>query len=156
MPICELRRSTPAGALADKGEESIFRAAGVTSRASESAAQPRGLHLHDSAMLPGLQGTALMRGAVCRPGEEVTCGTCFCEVPIAEATSMECGHCFCNDCWGQHFNIQIREGKSRRLKCMAVRCGAHCDEDKACLPSPGNATLHGLFRTRATRTRAGA
>ena len=151
-----VKTESPAGALADKGEESIFRAAGVTSRASERTAQPRGLHLHHSAMLLGWHGTVLMRGVVCRPGEEVTCGTCFCEVPIAEATSMECGHCFCNDCWGQHFNIQIREGKSRRLKCMAVRCGAHCDEDKVHLLAPGNVMFHGLLRTRDIRAKARA
>ena len=43
---------------------------------------------------------------------------------------MECSHTFCNDCWQQHFRVQIMDGKSRRLPCMAVKCGAVCDEDK--------------------------
>jgi ariadne-1 len=43
---------------------------------------------------------------------------------------MECGHPFCNDCWRQHCRVQILDGKSRNLPCMAVKCGAVCDEDK--------------------------
>lgn len=43
---------------------------------------------------------------------------------------MECGHTFCNDCWKQHFTVQITEGNSKRLLCMAVKCGAICDDRK--------------------------
>lgn len=64
-------------------------------------------------------------------GEEVSCGTCLCEVRRADATAMDCGHLFCNDCWGQHLRIQIGEGKSRRLPCMGIKCGVICDEVKA-------------------------
>ena len=58
------------------------------------------------------------------------CTICFCDMTPEEATAMDCGHSFCNDCWKQHARIQIQEGQSRRLKCMAPKCGAHCDEDK--------------------------
>lgn len=61
-------------------------------------------------------------------GDELTCNTCFCDVPRAEATTMECGHAFCSDCWRQHLTIQIQEGKARRLPCMAVRCRVICEE----------------------------
>lgn len=43
---------------------------------------------------------------------------------------MECGHAFCDDCWRGHLGVQIREGHSRRLRCMAPSCPALCDEDK--------------------------
>ncbi len=29
---------------------------------------------------------------LCAAGEEVTCNCCFCDVPVAEATAMECTH----------------------------------------------------------------
>lgn len=74
-------------------------------------------------------------------GNEVTCNICFCDVSMSDATCMDCGHCFCNDCWRQHIKIQVMEGQSRRLKCMALKCGTHCDEDKA---SPLYAYLPGL------------
>ena len=67
-------------------------------------------------------------------GEEVSCGTCLCEVPRSEATAMDCGHLFCNDCWKQHLSIQIGDGRSRRLPCMGIKCGVICDEVKARLP----------------------
>ncbi len=59
---------------------------------------------------------------------DIECGCCFSDVPVTEATSMECGHAYCNDCWHQHFKVQISEGNSRRLLCMAVKCGAICDD----------------------------
>ncbi len=64
----------------------------------------------------------------------MACGCCFCDVPAAQATAMECGHTFCNSCWAQHFSVQIREGRARKLPCMGERCGAVCDEAKARRP----------------------
>ena len=43
---------------------------------------------------------------------------------------MECGHVFCNDCWQQHCRIQISDGNCRQLPCMAVGCGAICEETR--------------------------
>ncbi|KAJ7538006.1 hypothetical protein O6H91_11G031000 [Diphasiastrum complanatum] len=63
-------------------------------------------------------------------GENLSCGICFEDIEKEDSTQMDCGHCFCNDCWTQHFIINIRDGQSRRLKCMADKCGAICDEDK--------------------------
>jgi hypothetical protein len=69
------------------------------------------------------------------PGDstaEIACGTCFCEVEPQDTTTMDCGHTFCNDCWRQHCRIQISEGRSRQLACMAAGCGAICDESRVC------------------------
>jgi len=63
-------------------------------------------------------------------GDEIQCGTCFCDVPRKEATAMECGHAFCDDCWQQHLTIQITDGNAKRLPCMGVKCGVICDETK--------------------------
>ena len=43
---------------------------------------------------------------------------------------MGCGHVFCIECWRQHCKVQIKDGRSRKLPCMGVKCGAACDEEK--------------------------
>lgn len=58
----------------------------------------------------------------------ITCYICFEEVSRDEVTVMDCGHYFCNDCWTEHFVVRIKEGESRRIKCMASKCKAICDE----------------------------
>lgn len=92
------------GTLAERGEEWVYRAAGVT---------------NPNAAPPQAQGCS-----------HITCGTCFCDVPVADTTAMDCGHAFCNECWRGHFKVQISEGKSRRLTCMGVKCDIICDERK--------------------------
>ena len=62
---------------------------------------------------------------------ELACAACLCDVSAEVATRMACGHAFCDECWRQHLGVQIREGRSRRLVCMGVRCGAVCDEEQA-------------------------
>lgn len=62
---------------------------------------------------------------------ELACAACLCDVLREEATQMACEHAFCNSCWRQHLSVQISEGRSRRLMCMGVRCGAVCDEEQA-------------------------
>ncbi|CAN6447671.1 unnamed protein product [Victoria cruziana] len=58
----------------------------------------------------------------------IACEICIEEVPLTNATSMDCGHCFCNDCWTEHFVVRISEGQSRRIRCMAHKCNTICDE----------------------------
>ncbi|KAK8530084.1 hypothetical protein V6N13_102962 [Hibiscus sabdariffa] len=57
-----------------------------------------------------------------------TCDICMEELPADKMTKMECGHGFCNDCWTEHFVVQINQGHSRRIRCMAHKCNAICDE----------------------------
>ena len=73
----------------------------------------------------------LMRRLCAGQSDLLECQCCFCEVPAAEATAMQCGHAFCNDCWRQHCVTQIRDGRARKLPCMGIRCATVCDEDKA-------------------------
>ncbi|KAM5564783.1 putative E3 ubiquitin-protein ligase ARI1 [Rosa sericea] len=59
---------------------------------------------------------------------EVMCDICMDEIPANEVTIMDCNHVFCNECWTEHFIVKINEGQSRRIKCMAHKCNAVCDE----------------------------
>ncbi|XP_021300284.1 probable E3 ubiquitin-protein ligase ARI2 isoform X2 [Herrania umbratica] len=56
------------------------------------------------------------------------CDICMEELPGDTMTKMACGHHFCNDCWTEHFVVKINEGQSRRIRCMAHKCNAICDE----------------------------
>ncbi|KAI3702486.1 hypothetical protein L6452_28224 [Arctium lappa] len=67
------------------------------------------------------------------PDSSVSTSTTMCEIcmedlPSSEKTKMDCGHCFCNNCWTEHFVVKINEGQSRRIRCMAHKCFAICDE----------------------------
>ncbi|KAM7477272.1 hypothetical protein LguiB_024515 [Lonicera macranthoides] len=64
------------------------------------------------------------------PPSRVMCEICLEEVPGIDTTRMECGHCFCNNCWTEHFIVKINEGQSRRIRCMAYKCNAICEEGK--------------------------
>ncbi|KAI3429520.1 hypothetical protein D9Q98_005609 [Chlorella vulgaris] len=103
---------TVLGTLAERGQEEVYKRAGLLSQAEE---------------VPQACGDA---GAAAGSSDEVTCGVCMCEGPRQEATTMECGHTFCNTCWREHLRISISEGLSRRLKCMAAGCGVVCEEPK--------------------------
>ncbi|XP_057465857.1 probable E3 ubiquitin-protein ligase ARI2 isoform X1 [Actinidia eriantha] len=58
----------------------------------------------------------------------VMCNICIEDVPGTEVTKMNCGHNFCNNCWTEHFIVKINEGQSKRIRCMAHKCNAICDE----------------------------
>ncbi|CAL8462233.1 g1764 [Coccomyxa elongata] len=92
------------GVLAERDKDELYKLASVTSRSTE---------------IPSCSGSQA----------EVACGCCFCDVPREETSDMGCGHVFCNDCWSQHCKVQIKDGRSRKLPCMGVKCGAACDEE---------------------------
>ncbi|XP_068335409.1 probable E3 ubiquitin-protein ligase ARI2 [Pyrus communis] len=89
--------------LVDKGKDRLYAEAGVT------------LVEHNSNVSQQLPS-------------EVMCGICMDEMPADQVTLMDCGHCFCNECWTEHFIVKINDGQSRRIKCMAHKCNAICDE----------------------------
>ncbi|CAI9104451.1 OLC1v1003120C3 [Oldenlandia corymbosa var. corymbosa] len=65
---------------------------------------------------------------VSQSSSTVFCNICIEDVPGHEVTTMDCGHCFCNSCWTEHFIVKINEGQSKRIRCMAHKCFAICDE----------------------------
>ncbi|RWR76941.1 putative E3 ubiquitin-protein ligase ARI2 isoform X2 [Cinnamomum micranthum f. kanehirae] len=64
----------------------------------------------------------------CLQSSPVTCNVCIDDVSSDAVTTMDCGHCFCNDCWTEHFIVKIKDGQSKRIRCMAHKCNAICDE----------------------------
>ncbi|KAJ4716447.1 RBR-type E3 ubiquitin transferase [Melia azedarach] len=88
--------------LVEKGKASLFAEAGVTVKEDANSSPPF--------------------------SSTVMCEICMEDVSGDKATKMDCGHCFCNDCWTEHFIVKINEGQSRRIRCMAHKCNAICDE----------------------------
>ncbi|KAL6531826.1 hypothetical protein OROMI_028189 [Orobanche minor] len=62
------------------------------------------------------------------PHSTVMCNICMDHVLGTDVTLMDCGHRFCNECWTEHFIVKIKEGQSKRIRCMAYKCNAICDE----------------------------
>ncbi|GAB2252771.1 hypothetical protein Droror1_Dr00005618 [Drosera rotundifolia] len=90
--------------LVEKGKEELFSKAGIT--------------VQDQYRFPHSPPTS----------SSSTCGVCMEDVPHNDTTRMDCGHSFCNNCWAQHFMVQINDGQSRSIRCMAHQCTAICDE----------------------------
>ncbi|XVE67413.1 hypothetical protein DITRI_Ditri08aG0158700 [Diplodiscus trichospermus] len=90
--------------LVEKGKTDLFASAGVSVVESEDA------------------GTSVSSSSTSM------CDICIEELPSDKMTKMDCGHTFCNDCWTEHFVVKINEGQSRRIRCMAHKCNAICDE----------------------------
>ncbi|TYI88323.1 hypothetical protein E1A91_D04G200300v1 [Gossypium mustelinum] len=90
--------------LVEKGKADLFSEAGVSVVEREDTVTP--LSSSSTAM----------------------CDICIEELPGDKMTKMDCGHAFCNDCWTEHFVVKINEGQSKRIRCMAHKCNAICDE----------------------------
>ncbi|XWS55265.1 hypothetical protein CRYUN_Cryun10bG0160400 [Craigia yunnanensis] len=90
--------------LVEKGKADLFASAGVSVVESEDT------------------GTSVSSSSTSM------CDICIEELPGDKMTKMGCGHAFCNDCWTEHFVVKINEGQSRRIRCMAHKCNAICDE----------------------------
>ncbi|KAK9113196.1 hypothetical protein Scep_020715 [Stephania cephalantha] len=89
--------------LAEMGKDRLFAQAGV--------------------ILPGNTTTPLLQSS-----SIITCNICMEDVCSREFTTMDCGHCYCNNCWSEHFIVRIKEGQSKRIRCMEHKCNAICDE----------------------------
>jgi len=90
--------------LVDKGKDCLFSQAGVT-------------------LLEAMDSHPTSLPSV------VTCHICIEDKMREEVTMMDCGHHYCNDCWTGYFIVKINEGHSKRIRCMAHKCNAICDED---------------------------
>ncbi|XP_022768863.1 probable E3 ubiquitin-protein ligase ARI2 isoform X4 [Durio zibethinus] len=92
--------------LVEYGKDKLFAAAGVQM-------------LDDHAYFPCQSSSSTF-----------ACNICFEDVSAYMLTVMSCGHYFCNDFWTEHFIVKINHGQSRRIRCMALKCNAVCDEEK--------------------------
>ncbi|BET02256.1 IBR [Nesidiocoris tenuis] len=62
-------------------------------------------------------------------GSKLRCPVCFCPAPPEKFSSIACSHMFCNECWVSHFEVQITQGVSTGISCMAQDCGLLAPED---------------------------
>ena len=91
-----------AEAVAERGSDHVFAAAGAISSGQ--------------AEVPASQGSS-------------TCMVCMEDIDKdSQGLTMSCGHTFCKECWLQHISIQVGEGSSCNIKCMAHKCGAICSQ----------------------------
>lgn len=57
------------------------------------------------------------------------CPVCLSGMTADNAAHLCCGHNFCKDCWSMHFEIQIMQGISTNIECMANKCQVLAPED---------------------------
>nr|CAD7256686.1 unnamed protein product [Timema shepardi] len=57
------------------------------------------------------------------------CDVCMLSHEAANCCGLACGHLFCNLCWSMHFEVQIAQGISTGIACMAQNCEVLAPED---------------------------
>jgi ariadne-2 len=67
-------------------------------------------------------------------GKKVTQATLLCPVciqtlPFEKFQNLSCAHSFCKGCWSMHFEIQVAQGISTQIRCMANECDVLVPED---------------------------
>ncbi|XP_017778653.1 PREDICTED: protein ariadne-2 isoform X2 [Nicrophorus vespilloides] len=59
----------------------------------------------------------------------INCPVCTVSQQCDKFCSLLCGHKFCRDCWTSHFEVQINQGISTGISCMARDCEVLAHED---------------------------
>ncbi|KAF5281166.1 hypothetical protein FQR65_LT14846 [Abscondita terminalis] len=59
----------------------------------------------------------------------LTCPVCVTPQITEKFFSLSCLHLFCKDCWTMHFEVQISQGISTAISCMARDCEVLAPED---------------------------
>lgn len=57
------------------------------------------------------------------------CPVCIQIQPFDKFHNLSCVHSFCKQCWSMHFEIQISQGISTQIRCMAAGCDVLVPED---------------------------
>ncbi|CAG2055299.1 unnamed protein product [Timema podura] len=57
------------------------------------------------------------------------CDVCMLSHEADNCCGLACGHLFCNLCWSMHFEVQIAQGISTGIACMAQNCEVLAPED---------------------------
>ncbi|KAK9723182.1 Ariadne domain [Popillia japonica] len=58
-----------------------------------------------------------------------TCPVCVTQHMSEKFYNLSCAHMFCKDCWIMHFEVQINQGISTAISCMAKDCEVLAPED---------------------------
>ncbi|XP_015907373.1 potential E3 ubiquitin-protein ligase ariadne-2 [Parasteatoda tepidariorum] len=59
----------------------------------------------------------------------LTCVTCFSTYSREHFSALACNHYFCKDCWFTYFEMQITQGLTTAIECMAHECTILVPED---------------------------
>lgn len=59
----------------------------------------------------------------------INCSVCVTSQPFNRFHYLSCSHMFCKDCWTMHFEVQINQGISTGISCMARDCVILAPED---------------------------
>ncbi|XP_028139818.1 potential E3 ubiquitin-protein ligase ariadne-2 [Diabrotica virgifera virgifera] len=59
----------------------------------------------------------------------IGCPVCVTVQPLDKFYSLSCAHMFCKECWTMHFKVQIKQGISTGIACMARNCIVLAPED---------------------------
>ncbi|KAL1493400.1 hypothetical protein ABEB36_011461 [Hypothenemus hampei] len=59
----------------------------------------------------------------------LSCPVCITTLNIDKFIKLNCTHMFCKDCWTTHFEVQIAQGISTAISCMAKDCVVLAPED---------------------------
>ncbi|KRT83485.1 hypothetical protein AMK59_3084, partial [Oryctes borbonicus] len=57
------------------------------------------------------------------------CPVCVTQHMSEKFYNLSCAHMFCKDCWIMHFEVQIKQGISTAISCMAKDCEVLAPED---------------------------
>lgn len=57
------------------------------------------------------------------------CPVCMCVCTPSQCAVLVCGHVFCCRCWCAYFSVQVKQGVSSGLQCMAQECDLLVPED---------------------------
>ncbi|CAO1300377.1 unnamed protein product [Diamesa tonsa] len=57
------------------------------------------------------------------------CPVCLNTQSFDKFHNLSCAHAFCKNCWSMHFEIQISQGISTQIRCMASGCDVLVPED---------------------------
>ncbi|XP_022254670.1 potential E3 ubiquitin-protein ligase ariadne-2-like [Limulus polyphemus] len=68
---------------------------------------------------------------VIRSSHSILCPICLQTFPGEYFRNLSCGHYFCKECWAMHFEIQIMQGVTTGMECMAQGCNILVPEDFA-------------------------
>lgn len=59
----------------------------------------------------------------------IICPVCIQSQMCDKFQNLTCGHSFCKSCWSMHFEIQVSQGISTQIRCMANACDVLVPED---------------------------
>ncbi|XP_044741189.1 potential E3 ubiquitin-protein ligase ariadne-2-like isoform X2 [Chrysoperla carnea] len=73
--------------------------------------------------------SAAVKNNASSSSQQVQCPVCMVAHLPEKFCGLPCGHAFCTECWAMHFEVQIMQGISTDICCMATDCDVLVPED---------------------------